>query len=149
VAIVGVLTPVGALVGGVVCDHYDRWLVYPVAGLLAAVAAGATALAPLRPATYILGAAAYALATGFGYAAFMALAFQLTGSASVASGTRFTLFMAASNTPIVYMLRLDGLGHARFGVRGMLAVDALANAAFALVFLASRRRSLRSQPQSA
>lgn len=145
VAIVGVLTPVGALVGGVVCDHYDRWLVYPVAGLLSAVAAGATALAPLRPSTYVLGAAAYALATGFGYAAFMALAFQLTGSASVASGTRFTLFMAASNTPIVYMLRLDGLGHLRFGVRGMLAVDALANAAFGLVFLASRRRSLRSQ----
>ena len=144
VAIVGVLTPVGALVGGVVCDYYDRWLVYPVAGLLSAVAAGATAFAPLRPATYVLGAAAYALATGFGYAAFMALAFQLTGSASVASGTRFTLFMAASNTPIVYMLRLDGLGHARFGVRGMLAVDALANAAFGLVFLASRRRSLRS-----
>jgi hypothetical protein len=36
------------------------------------------------------------------------------------------------------MLRLDGWGHAHFGVRGMLAVDALANALFGAVFLFSR-----------
>jgi MFS transporter, PAT family, beta-lactamase induction signal transducer AmpG len=135
VAIAGVMTPVGALVGGVVCDRYDRWRVYPAAGLISALAAGATLLAPLRPATYLAGAAGYALATGFGYAAFMALALELTGSNTIASGTRFTLFMAASNAPVVYMLRLDGWGHAHFGVRGMLAVDALANAVFGAIFL--------------
>lgn len=138
VAIAGVLTPVGALLGGLACDRFDRWRVYPVAGIASAIAAGGTLLGPLRPATYLAGAAAYALATGLGYAAFMALAFDLTGSNTAAAGTRFTLFMAASNTPIVYMLRLDGWGHAHFGVRGMLAVDALANAAFGLIFLASR-----------
>jgi hypothetical protein len=36
------------------------------------------------------------------------------------------------------MLRLDGWGHAQFGVRGMLAVDALANVLFAVVFLSTR-----------
>jgi MFS family permease len=138
VAIAGVLTPVGALLGGVVCDHFDRWRVYPAAGIASAIAAGGTLLGPLRPATYLLGAAAYALATGLGYAAFMALAFDLTGSNTAASGTRFTLFMAASNTPIVYMLRLDGWGHAHFGVRGMLAVDAIANAVFGLIFLIAK-----------
>jgi len=138
VGIAGVLTPIGALVGGIVCDRFDRWRVYPLAGIASAIAAGGTLLAPLRPSTYILGAAAYAFATGLGYAAFMALALDLTGSNTAATGTRFTLFMAASNTPIVYMLRLDGWGHAHFGVRGMLAVDAIANAAFGLVFLAAR-----------
>jgi len=75
--------------------------------------------------------------TGFGYAAFMALALEVLGSETAASGTRFTLFMAASNVPLVYMLRLDGLGHARFGVHGMLAADAFANATFGLLLLAT------------
>jgi len=138
VAIAGVLTPAGALLGGVVSDRFDRWRVYPVAGIASAIAAVGTLAGPLAPRTYVLGAAVYALATGFGYAAFMALALDLTGRNTAATGTRFTLFMAASNTPIVYMLRLDGWGHAHFGVRGMLAVDAIANAAFGLAFLANR-----------
>jgi MFS transporter, PAT family, beta-lactamase induction signal transducer AmpG len=135
VAIAGVLTPVGALVGGYVCDRFDRWYVYAIAGLAAAAAAGAPLIAPLTPATYVAGAAGYALSTGFGYAAFMALAFGLTGSDPSASGTRFTLFMAAANAPVVYMLRLDGWGHTHAGVRGMLATDAVANLLFGVVFL--------------
>ena len=131
----GALTPLGALIGGVVCDRFDRWLVYPITGLAAAVSAGVMAFAPLSPAAFLAGAAAYALSVGFCYAAFMALAFQLVGTSSAASGTRFTLFMAAVNVPVVYMLRLDGWGHARFGVHGMLAVDALSNGVFAVLFL--------------
>jgi hypothetical protein len=132
----GALTPVGALIGGLICDRFDRWLIYPTAGLFAALSAGIMAFAALSPVTFLAGAAAYALSVGFCYAAFMALAFQLVGPSSPASGTRFTLFMAAVNVPVVYMLRLDGWGHARFGVRGMLAVDAISNAAFAVLFLA-------------
>ena len=136
VVLAGALTPIGALIGGAICDRFDRWLVYPIAGLTAALSAGVMAFAPLSPPTFLAGAAAYALSVGFCYAAFMALAFQLVGTSSAASGTRFTLFMAAVNVPVVYMLRLDGWGHARFGVHGMLAVDALSNALFAVVFLA-------------
>jgi MFS family permease len=135
VAIAGLLTPVGALAGGVVCDRFDRWLVYPLGGLLAAASAGLMLLLPLAPSSYAIGAAAYALATGFCYAAFTALAFELLGEGAATSGTQFTLFMAASNAPLAYMLRLDGLGHARFGMRGMLAVDAGANALFGVVLL--------------
>ena len=145
VAIGAVMTIAGALVGGVVLDRFDRWRVYPTAGLMAAVSAGVMLLAPLRPVTYVAGAAAYAFVTGFGYAAFMALALEVLGSETAASGTRFTLFMAASNVPLVYMLRLDGLGHARYGVRGMLAADAIANAVFGLLLIAilARKRSDR------
>jgi MFS family permease len=129
----GLLMSTGALLGGFVLDRTDRWRVYPVAGLLAAVSAGAMMIAPLRPTTYFLGAAGYAFSTGVGYAAFMALALQLLGTENAASGTRFTLFTAAVNVPVVYMLRLDGLGHAHFGVRGMIAADGLANLTFALL----------------
>ena len=135
VAIAGVLTPAGALIGGYLCDRFNRWLMYPVGGLLAAASAGGMLVAPLSPWTYAFGAAAYALATGFCYATFMSLALELLGAGASTSGTQFTLFMAAVNVPVAYMLRLDGLGHAHFGARGMLAVDAGANAAFGLAFL--------------
>ena len=131
----GVLTPVGALLGGMICDRFDRWLTYPAAGLTVAASAGLMTIAPLSPGAFLIGVASYALTIGFSYAAFLALAFQLVGANSAASGTRFTLFMAAVNVPVVYMLRLDGWGHARFGVRGMLAVDALSNVVFGLLFL--------------
>jgi hypothetical protein len=45
--------------------------------------------------------------------------------------------MAAVNVPVVYMLRLDGLGHSYGGVRGMIAVDALSNTVFGLALLLS------------
>lgn len=135
VVLAGLLTPAGALLGGVMCDRFDRWRVYPVAGLAAAASVALVLIAPMKPATYVAGAAGYAITTGFSYAAFMSLAFELLGPGGAASGTQFTLFMAAVNVPIVYMLRLDGLGHAHYGVRGMLTVDAVANAVFGLVFL--------------
>jgi len=136
VAMAGVFMPLGALVGGSLCDRYDRWRVYPITGLVSAACVGAMSLAPLTAATYVSGAAAYAFATGLAYAAFMSLAFEMVGSGSAASGTRFTVFMAAVSVPVVYMLRLDGFGHRRWGVRGMLAVDATANAVFGVAFLA-------------
>jgi PAT family beta-lactamase induction signal transducer AmpG len=135
IAIGGVMTVLGALAGGFACDRFDRMYVYAVTGLFAAASAGVMMFAPLRPVTYVVGAALYAFVTGFGYAAFMALAFHLLGEHTEASGTRFTLFMAAVNVPLVYMIRLDGIGHSRWGVRGMLGVDAIANLAFGLVFL--------------
>jgi MFS transporter, PAT family, beta-lactamase induction signal transducer AmpG len=137
VVLAGVVTPIGALIGGVICDHFDRWRVYPAAGFTAAAAAGVMYFAPLSPTWYIAGAAAYALATGFCYATFLSLALELVGSNTAATGTRFTLFMAAVNVPVVYMLRLDGMGHTHGGVRGMVAVDAMANVVFGLILLAS------------
>jgi MFS family permease len=144
VAIAGIVTPAGALVGGIICDRFDRWRVYPIAGLTSAAAVTTMLFAPLTPTMYITGAAAYALTAGFCYAAFMSLAFELVGAESAASGTRFTVFMAAVNAPVAYMLRLDGWGHAHGGVRGMLAVDAMSNAVFGLALLVSVGR-LRSR----
>lgn len=136
VAIAGVLTPAGALIGGFICDRVNRWLVYPIGGILAASAALLMLSLPLAPSTYVVGAAVYALATGFCYAAFMALAFELLGPGAATSGTQFTLFMAATNVPVAYMIRLDGLGHRWWGVRGMIGVDAVANGVFGVALLA-------------
>ena len=130
-----IATPLGALLGGVIADRFDRWRVYPLAGIASALSSGGMAIAPLSPSTFLIGSAAYALTLGVCYAAFMALAFQLIGSATTASGTRFTLFMAAVNVPVVYMLKLDGLAYSRLGVRGMLATDSLSNLIFACLLM--------------
>lgn len=135
VALAGILTALGALAGGALLDRFSRWRAYPIAGLLTGVVVAFMISAPLSPATYIGGAAAYAVATGFGYAAFMALALDLVGADAAAGGTLFTLLTAAVNIPVVYMIRLDGLGHAHFGVRGMLAADGLANTGAAILLL--------------
>jgi hypothetical protein len=135
VAVAGALTACGALAGGYLLDHIDRWRAYPIAGLLTALVVGGMLLAPLSAATYLVGGAMYALVTGFAYAAYMALALELVGAVSTANSTLFTFFTAAVNVPVVYMLRVDGTGHARFGVRGMLAADGIANAVAAILLL--------------
>jgi MFS family permease len=135
IALGGAVIAIGALAGGSILDRLDRWRAYPVAGLLTSVSVGVMLFAPLNPLTYVVGAIVYALLTGFAYAAFMALALQLVGSKLAASGTLFTFFTAAVNVPVVYMLKLDGLGHAHAGARGMLATDGIANGVFAIVLL--------------
>jgi len=130
-----ILTPVGALVGGLLSDRFNRWRVYPLTGLASALSSAAMAMGPLSPRTFLLGTGGYAFTLGMCYAGFMALAFELLGAGTTAVSTRFTLLMAAVNVPVVYMLRLDGLAHTRLGVRGMLAVDSLSNVVFAGLLL--------------
>ncbi|HEY6829437.1 MAG TPA: MFS transporter [Gemmatimonadaceae bacterium] len=139
-------TPLGALLGGIICDRFNRWMVYPLSGVASALSSGAMAIAPMSPVTFLLGSAGYALTLGVCYAAFMALAFQLVGKATTASSTRFTLFMAAVNVPVVYVLKLDGRAYSRLGVRGMLLTDALSNLVFAglLVLVLSALKLRRS-----
>lgn len=143
----GLVTAVGALVGGFACDRFDRWLVYPVAGLLSAVCAGGMTVAPLTPTVYVVGASAYSFASGFGYATFSALAFDLLGDGGAAAGTRSALFVSAANVPLAYMTWVDGVGHSRFGVRGLLAFDSISNVLSSLmlmVFLVWLRQSKAS-----
>lgn len=135
VALGGGMTAVGALAGGYMLDRVDRWVSYPIAGLFTALITATLRYAPLVPSTYVLGAASYALVTGFAYANFMSLALDLIGKDRLASGTAFTVLTAAVNVPVVYMLRLDGLGAQWFGVRGMLASETIANGAFAILLL--------------
>ena len=135
VALGGGMTAVGALAGGYLLDRVDRWSSYPIAGLLTALVTAALRFAPLVPITYILGAAAYALVTGFAYSNFMSLALDLIGENRLASSTAFTVLTAAVNVPVVYMLRLDGFGARWFGVRGMLVSETIANGAFGILLL--------------
>lgn len=147
-------TAAGSIAGGYLCDRMDRRNAYLLSGGLSAVAAGAMLIAPSTPLVFALGASAYLVIAGFCYAAYNALALELTEGEPCTSGTRFTLFSAAVNVPVAYMTWLDGQGDRRWGVHGLLGVDTAGSliSVFAMLFVMRwflRRRQSASLPIAA
>lgn len=121
------LTALGALVGGFLCDRYNRRVMYLTAGLLTAICGIVMALSPVVLVTYVVGVATYTLITGFGYAAFTAVVLETIGPSSQASATQFSLYTAAGNLAILYVGWIDTRFSARHGVQGVVAADAALN----------------------
>ncbi|MGN6110299.1 MAG: MFS transporter [Kofleriaceae bacterium] len=133
-----VLTAVGALIGGLLCDRYNRRVLYLASGALTAVCAIAMALSPRAPETYVWGVMTYALITGFCYSAFTATVLETIGGEGRAAATQYSLFTAAGNAAINYVGLVDTRFHEAHGVEGVVASDAALNligvAVLALVF---------------
>jgi predicted MFS family arabinose efflux permease len=144
----GALTAVGSVAGGYVCDYLDRRLSYIISGVLTALASLTMLLGPYSQANYIMGSSFYALAGGFCYAAFAALALEIVGVHSQAAATRFSLLVAIGNLPITYMAWADGQGYRTSGPRGLLGVDAAANVAAAVLLLLVLPRVCSRRPFS-
>ena len=143
----GLLSALGCLAGGFICDRMSRMAAYALAGMLSAVFAVWMALGPATPFTYAGGYTGYALAGGFAYAAFTALELEVLGKRRHAAGTAYSLLGASGNLPIVYMTWIDGVAYKHSGTRGLMGADALANAAGGVLLLAfagyAARRWLR------
>ena len=131
----GLLSALGSLVGGFVCDRMNRMQAYALSGGLSALFAAYLAFAPHTPWTYALGYSGYSIAAGFAYAVFTALVLEVMGRRHHAAGTAYALFVATGNVPILYMTWLDGVGYKYGAVRGLMTVDALANGMGALLLL--------------
>jgi MFS family permease len=102
-----VLTAIGALLGGYLCDRTNRRAMYLLAGALTAVCGIGMALSPSREATFVWGALIYALITGFCYSAFTATVLETIGEGTAAAGTRYSMFVAAGNLAIAYVGLID------------------------------------------
>ena len=139
----GLLSALGSLVGGFVCDRMNRMQAYALSGGLAALFAVYLAFAPHTPWTYALGYSGYSIAAGFAYAVFTALVLEVMGRRHHAAGTAYSLFVSTGNLPILYMTWLDGVGYSYGAVRGLMTVDALANGMGALVLLLIARSAAR------
>ena len=131
----GLLSAVGALIGGYVSDRMNRMAAYALAGVLCAVFAIYMALARPNALTFGAGYSGYSIATGFGYAVFTALVLDVLGRRQHAAGTSYSILVASGNLPIIYMTYLDGVGYKHWGARGLMGMDALANGGAALVLL--------------
>jgi PAT family beta-lactamase induction signal transducer AmpG len=131
----GLLSALGCVLGGFVCDRMNRMSAYALAGLLSAAFSAWMALGPATPFTYAGGYVGYALAAGIAYAAFTALELDVLGKRTHAAGTAYSLLGASGDLPIVYMTWLDGVGYKYSGARGLMGMDALANGIGGLVLL--------------
>lgn len=125
----GFVTAAGALISGYFLDRMDRRFAYLLSGGLTAVCAICMALSPLNATTFIVGSLVYLFVTGFCYAAFSAVVYEIVGTAGTTASTLYSVFPAAGNQAIAYVTFLDGLGHKHWGAPGMLASDAALNVA--------------------
>jgi MFS family permease len=130
----GLVSALGALVGGYLADRMNRRLAYVLFGILTAMCALAMIVAPATPTSFTVGCLAYLFANGLCFAAFYAFVFELVGKGQGAT-TKLALFISASNQAINYVTWLDGKSydwgkawwapHAWGGRAGMLGMDAL------------------------
>lgn len=131
----GLLSAGGSFIGGIVADRMNRMVAYALAGFLAAGFGAYLALAPLTPLTYGAGYSGYAIAAGFAYAVYTALLLDVIGHRRHAAASAYSTLNASGNIPIVYMTWLDGIGYKRWGARGLMGTDAVANGAFGIILL--------------
>jgi PAT family beta-lactamase induction signal transducer AmpG len=137
----------GAFIGGAISDRVPRRTSYVLCGSVMALAAAAMAVAPILPGTFAIGALAYQVSCGMSWAAFSALALELSGADPMTAGTRMALFTSASAAAASYMTWLDGAGDQAWGVRGLLGTDALlglVSAAMLVVLFRVLKEPLRS-----
>jgi MFS family permease len=137
----GIFTTIGSLAGGRLSDRVPRRLAYAIAAILSAISSAGLAIA-LNERVFAIGASLYLAAQGVAFAAYAALALELIGPGGRSAATRYTLYNAASNIPIVYMTWIDGQGYKRFGARGLAGADCLPGLVAVCVFLFLIRHSL-------
>jgi MFS transporter, PAT family, beta-lactamase induction signal transducer AmpG len=140
----GLASVVGALAGGYLTDRLGGRVTYMAAGLMSGIAATLMAIGPHVPAAFAVGALAYYVFIGAGFAAYSAIVLDAIGRRSAA--TNFNLMSAISNIPLAAMTAFDGWMVDAHGVNAMLFgelwLQALAIAAFLLFMLATRRRAV-------
>lgn len=104
------------------------------------------AVSPASPFVYVAGSLAYALTTGFCFAAFSGFVLDAIGAGNAA--TKYNGFASLSNTPIWYMGLLLAAVDTRFGPKGMLLAESACGVIGILVFSAAaaawRRRPIRA-----
>ncbi|MBL0340117.1 MAG: MFS transporter [Bacteroidetes bacterium] len=119
----GLLSAAGCLLGGWICDRMNRKTAYWLFGLVGGLTALGMAFAPKTELMYILWTSFYAITVGLSYAGFTAVVLEAIGTGAAA--TKYNIFAALSNTPIYYMIYINGQAHTQWGPKGMLSTEAV------------------------
>ena len=129
----GVISAIGCVAGGWICDRVDRKTTYCAFGAALAACAVAMAISARTPAQFVVWTSVYAFILGLSYTAFSAVVFEAIGR--TAAATKYSLLAALSNMPIQYMTLVDGYANDGWGTRGLLYADAGCGALGIAVFL--------------
>jgi MFS transporter, PAT family, beta-lactamase induction signal transducer AmpG len=131
----GLITAVGSVFGGYLCNRFNRFYMYALTGFVFAAVNLAMLVSPMTPATYIWGSSLYLFLVGVSYANFTTLVLDVIGRETTGAATRYSLFNAAGNFPIAYMTWFDGKGYALHGIKGMFSFDLAGNAVGGMITL--------------
>jgi MFS transporter, PAT family, beta-lactamase induction signal transducer AmpG len=129
----GLLTTIGCLLGGWICDRMNRSSAYLIFGLFGALCAVAMAYSPKTELMYIIWTSVYSITLGFCYAGFTAIVLEAIGKG--AAVTKYNIYVALSNSPIYLMIYIEGWAHSRWGAVGMLNIEAIFAVLAIIVFL--------------
>jgi MFS transporter, PAT family, beta-lactamase induction signal transducer AmpG len=102
----GVLSMIGCIVGGWLCDKMNRMLAFNLFSLIVCVCSLGMAFAPHSQTSFIWFVSVYMFLTGLCYAAFGAVVLEAIGKGAAA--TKYNLLAGLANVPIMYLSWLDG-----------------------------------------
>jgi PAT family beta-lactamase induction signal transducer AmpG len=128
----GVVSALGCLLAGRICDRIDRKHAYALFGALMALCTMAMALAPRTQSMYVGFVLLYSFITGLTYAAFSAVVLEAIGMGAAA--TKYNLFSSLSNTPIAYMTLIEGWARVHWNTSVMLYAESAMGILGLLVF---------------
>jgi len=140
----GLISAVGCLIGGYICDRMNRQLAYVLFGGMLALSSLIMALAPHTEWHFIAWTSLYALITGLCYAGFSAVTLEAIGKGAAA--TKYNLMASLSNTPIGWTTALYGWIFAKWGGSATLLAELALTVPAALLFLLVLRWSGRRRP---
>lgn len=129
----GVLSAIGCLIGGWICDLMDRKKGYIIFGLIQALCAAGMAFSPRTQLMFITWTSLYAVSTGLTYAGFSAFTLEAIGKGAAA--TKYNVFASLSNAPIYYMIYIDEWAHGKWSAFGMLNIEAIIGLIGMMLFL--------------
>jgi PAT family beta-lactamase induction signal transducer AmpG len=119
----------GALLGGWLCNKFDRRILFVLTGVVAASATLGMAFGARTATVFLAGVTLYNLLAGINYAAASAVAFDIMGIQNPLAATQYAMLMAASNVAISTVIWGDSRGYKAHGATGLLLTDA----AFSLI----------------
>ena len=118
----GVVSMIGCVVGGWICDKMNRMVAFNLFSIVLALSAVAMAFAPRTQAMYVDFVLIYSFINGFGFAAWCAVVLEAIGKGAAA--TKYNILAGIANVPIGYLTKIDGWAHAAWGSTGMLFAEA-------------------------
>jgi PAT family beta-lactamase induction signal transducer AmpG len=128
----GLVSALGCLLGGHLCDRFERRATYIGFGACQALCAGLMALAPRNESAYAAFTIPYLFTAGLTYAGSSAIILEVMGCKSAA--TKYSIFLSLSTASIASMTALESAAHARWGPGALLYTEAALSVASVIVF---------------
>jgi MFS transporter, PAT family, beta-lactamase induction signal transducer AmpG len=137
----GLLSALGCMIGGWICDRMNSRNAYLLFGLISAACAVGMGYAPRTEMMFVIWTSLYAIALGLCYAGFTAFTLETIGKGAAA--TKYNIFAALSNSPIYLMTYIVGIAYTRLGAKGMLNTEAIFAVVAVVLFILIQKMTYR------